>query len=124
MERAWRVVVQAVTKERIEALDAHLWSWRDDSFLPHSTTRDGSQAEQPVWLTLGDDNPNNANIRFMVEGAIPPDLSEYERGIYLFDGHSEADLESARVRWKIEKEAGHQVTYWQQTPGGGWEKKA
>ena len=37
LDRGWRVVVQASSEERVEALDAHLWTWRDDSFLPHGT---------------------------------------------------------------------------------------
>lgn len=124
MERGWKVVVQAVTSERVETLDTHLWSWRDEAFLPHGAVRDGTEGLQPIWLTKEQDNPNSANVRFMVEGAVPPDLSPYERGIYIFDGHNAEDLENARSRWKIEKETGHAVTYWQQKPNGGWEKKA
>ncbi|MCF6321266.1 MAG: DNA polymerase III subunit chi [Rhizobiaceae bacterium] len=124
LERNWRVVLQGVSDERIQAIDAHLWSWRDEAFLPHGATRDGNESMQPIWLTTGQDNPNNATIRFMVEGAQPPDLSPYERGIYIFDGHNANDIEEARKRWKVEKEAGHNVTYWQQNPNGGWEKKA
>lgn len=124
LERSWRVVIQAGSKERIEALDAHLWTWRDESFLPHGATRDGNEADQPVWLTEGDDNPNNANIRFMIDGASPPDLSGYERGVYVFDGHDQQAVEQARERWKVEKAAGHDITYWQQNANGRWEKKA
>lgn len=124
LERGWRVVVQAGSRERVEALDAHLWTFRDESFLPHGMLRDGTEAMQPVWLTEGDDNPNSANIRFIVDGAVPPDLSAYQRGIYIFDGHDNDALEQARVRWKAEKAAGHEITYWQQNPRGGWEKKA
>ena len=39
LERGWRVVVQASSDERVEALDAHLWTYRDDNFLPHGTAR-------------------------------------------------------------------------------------
>ena len=123
-ERQWNVVVQATTPERIQALDAHLWSWRDDAFLPHGATRDGTESEQPIWLTNEQDNPNNATIRFMVEGATPPDLSTYQRGVYIFDGHNADDIATARHRWKCEKADGHDVTYWQQNNRGGWDKKA
>ena len=124
MERDWKVVVQVVSEERMQALDAHLWSWRDDAFLPHGSTRDGSEVMQPIWLTCGHDNPNEATVRFMIEGAQPPDLAAYQRGIYIFDAHSAGDMEEARKRWKIEKDAGHDVTYWQQNSRGGWDKKA
>lgn len=123
-ERGWRCIVQSGEETEIEKISTQLWTWRPSSFLAHSTKQDGLEADQPIWLTCTEDNPNSAQIRFMVENATPPDLSDYERGVYLFDGHSEKALSHARERWKIEKAAGHEVTYWQQKAGGGWEKKA
>ena len=69
LERGWRVVVQASSDERVEALDAHLWTWRDDAFLPHGTWRDAEAAEQPIVLTVNEENPNGATVRFLVDGA-------------------------------------------------------
>jgi DNA polymerase III subunit chi len=124
LARGWRAVVQAGTEERRDALDAHLWSFRDDSFLAHGTDREPHVAEQPVLLTTTDANPNGARIRFLVDGAAPPDLSPYERAVFLFDGHDAAQVEAAREHWKTMKAASHAVTYWQQTPDRRWERKA
>ena len=124
IERDWRTVVQFGTEERMAVIDSHLWTYRDESFLPHSCLRDGTEPAQPVWLTTDTDNPNEANVRFMVDAAIPPDLEPYTRGVYIFDGHDNTALDAARERWKIEKDAGHDVTYWQQSASGKWEKKA
>src|SRR6201747_371638 len=41
LERGWRVVVQSTSEERADALDAHLWTYRQDSFMTHSTWRPG-----------------------------------------------------------------------------------
>src|ERR1700691_4593979 len=87
LERGWRVVVQAASDERVEALDAHLWTWRDDAFLPHGTWRDAQAAEQPVLLTITEENPNGAAVRFLVEGAgMPANASAYQRVVLVFDG--------------------------------------
>jgi DNA polymerase III subunit chi len=76
LERGWRVVVQASSEERIEALDAHLWTWRDDAFLPHGTWREPDASEQPVLLTVDGENPNQAVVRFLVERAeLPSDAA-------------------------------------------------
>jgi DNA polymerase III subunit chi len=123
LERQWRVVVQGTLHERLQALDAHLWTYSEEGFLPHGMARDGTEAAQPVWLTMEEDNPNSANVRFLIDGATPPDLSPYQRGVYLFDGHDESALSHARERWKIEKAAGHAVTYWRQNARGGWERQ-
>ncbi len=126
LERDWNVVVQCGSEERRDALDSHLWVYRDDSFLPHGADngKDGNGSEQPVWLTTETGNPNGASVRFMVDGAEPPELSPYVRAIYMFDGHDNDAVVQARNRWKAEKEAGHAITYWQQGINGGWEKKA
>jgi DNA polymerase-3 subunit chi len=125
LDRGWRVVVQASSEERVEALDAHLWTWRDDSFLPHGTWREAEAAQQPIVLTLKDDNPNGAAVRFLVEGAsMPGDASAYERVVLLFDGEDPDAVEAARARWTEAKSAGFAVTYWQADDQGGWRRQA
>ncbi len=122
--RGWQVVIQAGSQERIESLDALLWTFRDESFLPHGSTRDGSETDQPVWLTTDDDTPNGAQIRFLVDGAELGDPTGFERVVYMFDGHNNAEVEAARKRWKRDKESGCDLTYWKQNASGGWEKMA
>jgi DNA polymerase-3 subunit chi len=87
LERGWRVVVQVASDERLEALDAHLWTFRDDSFLPHGTWREAEAREQPILLTINDDNPNGAAVRFLVDGApVPKDAGDYQRIVLIFEG--------------------------------------
>ncbi|MEX6505535.1 DNA polymerase III subunit chi [Jiella sp. M17.18] len=125
LSRGWRVVVQCVSEERRDALDHHLWTYKDESFLPHGTDAESSGALQPILLTVEPGQAaNDPQVRFMVEGAVPQTLEACVRGVYLFDGHDEEQLAAARLRWKAEKSAGHQVTYWQQTEDRRWVKKA
>jgi DNA polymerase-3 subunit chi len=125
LARGWRVVVQAASEERVEALDAHLWTFRDDAFLPHGTWRDPEAREQPILLTVNDDNPNQAAVRFLVEGAaIPADAAAYERIVLLFDGDDPDAVADARARWQEAKGAGFSVTYWQPDEHGRWQRKA
>jgi DNA polymerase III subunit chi len=125
LERGWRVVVQASSEERVEALDAHLWTWRDDAFLPHGTWRESEAAEQPILLTVNDDNPNGATVRFLIEGtSIPADAESYQRIVLVFDGEDPDAVEAARTRWGEAKAAGFDVTYWQPDEQGRWQRKA
>lgn len=124
LERGWRACVQAGSLERVEALSSALWTWRDEAFLPHGTANDGNGELQPIWLTDGDDNPNGAAVRFLVDGATAPSLDGLARAVYLFDGNDPAALDSARARWSQAREAGHEVTYWQQDEDGRWVKRA
>jgi DNA polymerase III subunit chi len=124
LERGWRVVVQASSDERVEALDAHLWTWRDDSFLPHGTARDVEAAEQPIVLTASDENPNGATVRFLVDGAnMAESTAGYERIVMLFDGDDPEAVETARTRWTKAKAAGAEVTYWRADERGRWQRQ-
>lgn len=124
LARGWRAIVQAGSDERIEALDAELWTYRDDSFLPHGVYRESEAARQPVLLTLRDDNPNGAQIRFLVEGApLPADASAYERIVLLFDGEDEDAVTAAREHWSAAKAQDFSVTYWQADENGRWQRK-
>ena len=125
VERGWRVVIQAASEERVEALDAHLWTYRDDAFLPHGTARDSEATAQPILLTTADHNPNGATVRFLIDGTpMPADASSYARIVLLFDGEDEDAVAAARVRWSEAKAQGFDATYWQPDEQGRWVKKA
>lgn len=119
-----RAVVMAGSGERVEHLNAHLWTYDDRGFLPHGSRADGHAARQPVWLTDTDENPNGAQVLFLTEGAQSADVGSYDLVCELFDGRDDEAVAAARERWKAYKAAGHALTYWQQTERGGWEKKA
>jgi DNA polymerase-3 subunit chi len=124
LARGWRAVVQAGSDERVDALDAALWTYREESFLPHGTAGDGNPSLQPVFLTTGDDNPNRADVRFLVDGTQISGASGYQRMVCLFDGRDETAVETARAQWKEMRAHGLDVTYWQQDEAGRWVKKA
>jgi DNA polymerase III subunit chi len=127
--RGWKALVRAGSDERVAALDAHLWIYRDDAFLPHGGPRDAHPAEQPIFLTAAPGNPNAAEVLFFVDGSQADDWSDPEiaaaaRIVMIFDGRDPAALATAREQWKQAKAQGHDVTYWQQAPTGKWEKRA
>ena len=129
IERGWRAVVQTRSPERVEALDLALWTYDEASFLAHGTKRDGNAAMQPVYLTDDDANPSGATIRFFLEGAeVGPALAspgaDYARAVLIFDGRDEEELEGARRQWSGLRDAGHAVSYWQQSEDGRWTKRA
>ena len=125
LERGWRVVVQTATEERVEALDAQLWTYRDDGFLAHGTYRESEAPMQPVLLTVHDDNPNGATVRFLIDGApVPSDAASYQRIVLLFDGDDEEAVAAARTRWTEAKAQGFEATYWQADENGRWQRNA
>jgi DNA polymerase-3 subunit chi len=116
-----RIVVRAGSAERVEHLNALLWSYDEASFLAHGSGRDGDAAQQPIWLTERDENPNGATMLVLVDGVEAGDLSAFARCADMFDGNDGASVETARERWRRARDAGYQLTYWQQKESG-WER--
>ncbi len=124
LERGWRVVVQSTSPERADALDAHLWTYRDDLFLPHATWRVADVADQPIVLAIEDGNPNGAQVRFLVDNApLPADSADYERMVLVFNGDDDDALAVARAAWTDCKRRGFEVTYWQADERGRWQRR-
>ena len=115
-----RALVLCPDVARVTELDKVLW---EGDWLPHGTESDGDADLQPVWVAADDLAPNGARFLFLVEGSDSARLGEFERVFDLFDGNDQQAVEAARGRWKSAKQAGHNLTYWQQGPKG-WEKKA
>jgi len=124
LERGERAVVMLGSEERVEAMAAHLWTYNERGFLPHGTAKDGFAAEQPVWLTDKDENPNGAQVLLLADGAESARLGEYRLCAEIFDGADEQAVAAARRRWSAYKAAGHSLSYYQQSATGAWEQKA
>jgi DNA polymerase-3 subunit chi len=107
--RGWKALVRTPAAERIEHLDGWLWSYRDDSFLPHGTDAEALAARQPTL--------------FLIDGAEPGEVAGFARCVVLFDGGDSAQLATARRQWSAVKAQGHAVSYWKQM-ARGWEKQA
>ena len=124
LERGWRGLVLAGSKERMDALNAHLWTYRDDSFLPHGLEGGSQDADQPMLLGQGDP-VNGAKVLALVDGAEAEDaeITAMERVWVLFDGNDPARLQAAREQWKTMTAAGHAAQYWSEE-SGRWEKKS
>jgi DNA polymerase III subunit chi len=124
LARGWRALLRFSTPERLDAIDAALWTYRDESFLPHGAVRDGNAERQPVLLTLDDANPNRADALFLLESAEERDPSRFARVMRLFDGADEEAKALARSEWKNAKASGFEVSYWRQDESGAWKKSA
>ena len=124
LARGWRALVCCGSSERSEHLDGWLWSYRDESFLPHGLAEGEHAERQPVLITTGAENLNRAEALFLLDGAEPPPRGGFKRCMILFDGLDEAALAAARARWREVKQAAHPATYWRQSEEGAWRKQA
>lgn len=68
-ETGKKVKIKVGNEERVEFINTFLWTFNDQSFIPHGSRKDGFGEMQPIWLSAGDDNPNGATMLFLVDGA-------------------------------------------------------
>ncbi|MCB1537386.1 MAG: DNA polymerase III subunit chi [Rhodospirillales bacterium] len=125
--KAWqagqRVVVRLPDAARVEAMNNALWTFKADAFLPHGSAADGAADRQPVWLSTENDNPNGAKTLILGVGCTPDEIEAYTLCCLMLDGNDAAQVEGARSLWRGYKDAGHELSYWQQD-ASGWSRKA
>jgi DNA polymerase III subunit chi len=124
LARGWRMVIETTQPEHIAKISEMLWASEDVAFLPHGFEGEPSPDQQPVWLTATGENPNTAQVRVLLDGAAPKDISNLTRAVLMFDGNDPQAIEAARDEWKAQKAAGHDISYWKQDEAGKWQNQA
>ncbi len=120
-----RIKILLGNAERVEFINSLLWTYSEESFLPHGSKRDGFAEEQPIFISADETNENNALLLILADGAqiAVEKLDAYERVLNIFDGNDETALNNARAYWKEIKSLGGELHYWQQNANGSFEQK-
>jgi DNA polymerase-3 subunit chi len=129
LERGWRALICVESSDRADAVDNLLWTYNEQTFLPHAQAGECDPKRQPVLITVEEDNANGANVLFLVGGATPPAWDEpatksLTRVVVMFDGRDSEVLARARTAWSAAKAAGNDVTYWKESASGKFEKQS
>ena len=119
LERKWRVVV-AGHEDTVERLDRALWTFRDDSFVPHGRARADAE-KHPVLLSTEAVPTNGAKVAVLLDGS-DADASLFERVMVVFDGQDETARAKARQQFKAATDAGSPARYFQQDKSSWVEK--
>ena len=119
-----KIHVRMADDSEVERMNKHLWTFKQNVFLPHGSKKDGYAEKQPIWLTSKSENPNQANVIILTQGMTEENLEDYDLCCEMLNGHDDNAVKEARERWKKYQDAGLEVTYWHQNDNGGWDKKA
>ncbi|MEL7541702.1 MAG: DNA polymerase III subunit chi [Pseudomonadota bacterium] len=123
LERGWRVLAVSPDATRRAALDEALWTYDDQSFLPHGQAEaEGLAAsDQPVLISSQTENANEAAVALLMDGVELPVDAGFERCMVMFDDGDSATRQKAREQFKAAKDAGLTARYFQQS-GRGWKE--
>lgn len=125
LARGWRVTLRAGGPERLAALDSWLWTYREESWLPHGGPADPEPERQPIYLTAGDETPNDPDALMLIDGAEAQEaeIARLARVMTIFDGRDEAAVNQARGFWRRVVAGGARAEYWAEE-GGRFIRKA
>lgn len=127
LNKAWQNGHKILVKTRadqVQNINDYLWTYRPDSFLPHGTKKEGHAEMQPIFITDEEENLNGADVLVTTHNAECAMQDQFDLCCEMLNGRIEEEVKAARERWKIYKDKGFTVTYWQQNERGGWEQKA
>ena len=123
LQKGWRALVKLPAAE-LEQMDKLLWTFRDDSFLPHGREDEPQSDLQPILLTATLDSAAGFDAVFLIDGAEMTDMADASRAMVMINGRSQDDIARERGRWKRLKSEGASLAYYQQDDRGRWAKKA
>ncbi len=119
LERKWRVVIVG-HEDTLERLNKALWTFREDSFLPHGRTKTDA-ARHPVLLSTEATSVNGAKVALLLDGSDVA-TETFERAMVVFDGGDETARAKARQQYKAATDNGGKARYFQQERGGAWKE--
>ncbi len=97
-EKGHRIVLRVPDQSEASRVNAMLWSWNEQSFLPHGTAEEGAAEDQPIWITDQEENPNHADVLVLTGGIEAGSIEDYALCCDVFDGAKEDQLQAARGR--------------------------
>lgn len=124
LSKGWRALVRLPDGSDLTDWDDYLWTYQDQSFLPHGREDQGRADQQPILLANTTDSADGFDAVFLIDGADVSAVDGVSRVMVMIDGRSQEAVQRERGRWKTLKDSGAVMSYWQQGSQGGWEKKA
>ena len=78
-------------KEKCLSINEQLWTYKQNSFLPHISEDDQiyDNIDVPVYLSTKNENPFKAELLFSIDGFLPDNIDHFERVIIIIDVNDE-----------------------------------
>ena len=103
-----KIHVQTPSIEYAKSLDEKLWSFSEDSFIPHSLKED--QLNAPIRICTETDAPEHKDVFVNLSGSTPRFFSRFDRVAEVVP-EKESDRSAARKAYSFYKVRGYEVRY-------------
>ena len=109
-----RIVIFCTDQETAEVVDDFIWSYRDDSFIPHSIKKHRETSLDPILVTTDLDGSYEHNVLLALNGVLikEKDWQRFAKVYYFFDDQDSREKENARAMWKSFSSLAVNCKYW------------
>lgn len=98
-----RIYFHLQNKQQAEQLDEILWTWQDDSFLPHNLIGEGPRPAPPIQIGYEKIPPTERDILINLSQYLPNEYGQFARILEVIPQNETAQA-AARERYRIYRE--------------------
>jgi DNA polymerase-3 subunit chi len=104
-----RIYIHANNQTEAYQLDELLWTYREDSFLPHNLVGEGPNLAPPIQIGFKEKPENHRDILLNLHQAVPEFYSHFTRVLELVPNDDESQA-IAREHYRFYRAAGYDIT--------------
>jgi len=100
-----RLVIYAKSEEECKKIDSLLWTWKQQSFIPHKYLESLSTSQkEPIVLTTNIDTPADYNTLLLVDPLPVEKVIQFSKVIDFAEKYDSQGIELSRQRYKLYKD--------------------
>jgi len=103
-----RIYIHADSKEEAHELDELLWTYREESFLPHNLVGEGPDPAPPIQIGFEGKPENHRDILLNLNNAVPEFYSNFARVLEIVPSDAAAQ-ELARLHYRFYRAEGYEI---------------
>jgi len=112
-------------KEKCLSINEQLWTYKQNSFLPHTSEDDQiyDNIDVPVYLSTKNENPFKAELLFSIDGFLPDNIDHFERVIIIIDVNDELLNEKYKNYYLDINKNFEDIVFYKSDDNGKWIEK-
>ena len=112
-------------KEKCLSINEQLWTYKQNSFLPHISEDDQiyDNIDVPVYLSTKNENPFKAELLFSIDGFLPDNVDHFERVIIIIDVNDELLNEKYKNYYLDINKNFEDIVFYKSDDNGKWIEK-
>ena len=112
-------------KEKCLSINEQLWTYKQNSFLPHISEDDQiyDNIDVPVYLSTKNENPFKAELLFSIDGFLPDNIDHFERVIIIIDVNDELLNEKYKNYYLDINKNFEDIVFYKSNDNGKWIEK-